>query len=298
MSVRSSKPSASREATPLTPSTAAYRLTHVLNAVCAAHGMDRFPVDVSTLAKDAHNVFHWRDPISEVRAESLGSFEGALYPNEARSKWLLLYNDALRSPGRIRFTQAHELGHYLLHRTKKDQFECTDDDMIDLEQDEVGMESQADSFASTLLMPLDDFRTQMGQASCLESLGECANRYGTSLTAATLRWLSYTDHPAVLVVHRDGYMLWAVPSKPALKAGAFFRTRSKTIEIPAMSVAANASIEREVAGTKIDTRIWFPRADGGQQLREMKIRADHYKFTISLLVLPRGCSVWEPRQSD
>ena len=297
MSVRSSKPSASPEA-PLTPSTAAYRLTHLLNAVCAVHGMDRFPVDVSMLAKDAHNVFHWRDPISEVRAESLGSFEGALYPNEARSKWLLLYNDELRSLGRIRFTQAHELGHYLLHRTKRDQFECTDDDMIDLEQDEVGMESQADSFASTLLMPLDDFRTQMGQAACLESLGECANRYGTSLTATTLRWLSYTEHPAVLVVHRDGYMLWAVPSKPALKAGAFFRTRTKTIEIPTTSLAGNDSVERDVVGTQTDTRIWFPRAENGQNLREMKIHADHYKFTISLLVLPKGCSVWEPRQDN
>ena len=45
----------------------------------------------------------------------------------------------------------------------------------------------ANVFAATLLMPLDDFRRQIGQRTrpTLDDIGGCANRYDVSLTAAT-----------------------------------------------------------------------------------------------------------------
>lgn len=280
----------------LCPSTAAYRLTHVLNAVCTAHVIDRFPVDVAGLAKETARIFHWDDPIAEVRTAAINRFEGALYPSEDRRRWLLLYNNALRSLGRIRFTQAHELGHYILHRWNRDCcFECSDADMIDLAQDEVDIESQADSFASTLLMPLDDFRKNLPDFATFESLGASAERYGVSLTAATLRWLGFTDQNAVLVVHRDGYILWAKSSKSALRSGAFFRSKSQILPIPPTSLAANPFVDRELHGVEVDAQLWFPHADAGSSLREMKISADNYDFVMTLLVLPRIASVWKPR---
>lgn len=291
-----SKPSGRAEDR-LAPSAAAYRLTHVLNTVCAAHGLDRFPVDVASLAKESARIFHWEDPITEVQAAAIRQFEGALYPSEDRRRWLLLYNDALRSAGRIRFTQAHELGHYLLHRLDRDRFQCSDADMIDLAQDEVDIESQADSFASTLLMPLDDFRRQLPGAATFESLAACAERYGVSLTAATLRWLSYTDQNAVLVVHRDGFILWATSSKPAMRSGAFFRSKSNVLPIPLTSLAANPFVERELHGVEVDAQLWFPYASGGTSLHEMKISADNYDFVMTLLVLPRHATVWTPKST-
>lgn len=281
----------------LSPSAAAYRLTHVLNTVCAAHPIDRFPIDVASLAKESARIFHWDDAITEVKAAAINRFEGALYPSEDRRRWLLLYNDALRSSGRIRFTQAHELGHYLLHRNDRDRFECSDTDMIDLAQDEVDIESQADSFASTLLMPLDDFRKQLTGSVSFESLAGASDRYGVSLTAAALRWLSYTDQNAVLVVHRDDFILWAKSSKPAMRAGAFYRTKRQPapIPIPVTSLAANPLIDRELLGVEADAQQWFPHADHGSSLQEMKISADHYDFVMTLLVLPRSVSVWKPR---
>lgn len=291
-----SKPS-ERAEDRLSPSTAAYRLTHVLNTVCAAHALDRFPVDVVNLAKECARIFHWGDPITDVRAAAITRFEGALYPSADRRRWLLLYNDALRSAGRIRFTQAHELGHYLLHRLDRDRFECSDADMIDLAQDEVDIESQADSFASTLLMPLDDFRKRLPSVATFESLAACAECYGVSLMAATLRWLSYTNQNAVLVVHRDGFILWANSSKPAMRSGAFFRTRNYVLPIPLTSLAANQLIARELKGVEADAQPWFPHAEAGTSLREMKICADSYDFVMTLLVLPRRASVWKPRSS-
>ncbi|WP_097065482.1 hypothetical protein [Nitrosovibrio sp. Nv4] len=40
--------------------------------------------------------------------------------------------------------------------------------------------------------------------------GHCANRYGTSFTAAALKWLELTDQAAVLAVARDGFIYWLI----------------------------------------------------------------------------------------
>lgn len=279
---------------PLTASRAAYKFTRVLDLFAAHHGTQRFPIDVVALAKDAANQFGGKDPITEVRAADIKRFEGALIPGEDRREWMLLYNDKIRSEGRIRFTQAHELGHYLLHRHKQESFSCAEKDVVNLESDEATIEAQADVFASTLLMPLNDFRDQMSGSADFDGIGSCASRYGVSLTAAALRWLRYTETQAVLVVHRDGFMRWAYSSAPALKNGAFYRTRSQTVPIPDTSLAANEGVDHERGGVEISARTWFPHAPADLSLREMKISANEYDSVMTLLVLPRGSSVWQP----
>lgn len=104
--------------------------------------------------------------------------------------------------------------------------------MIDITGNERTIESQADSFASTLLMPLDDFRAQVYGAASLEAISAAAERYGVSLTAAALRWIHHTDACAILVVHCDGFMRWASSSKSAYQGGAFFRSRREIVPIP------------------------------------------------------------------
>src|SRR3546814_15330429 len=83
-------------------------------------------------------------------------------------------------------------------------------------------------------MPLDDFRRQIDAKVRvdLDMISHCADRYRVSLIAAVLRWLSYTQKRAVLVVSRDGFILWARSSTPALKTGAFFRTSTGPLAIP------------------------------------------------------------------
>ena len=278
----------------LTASKAAYKFTRVLDLFATHHGTQRFPIDVVALAKDAANQFGGSDPITEVRAADIKRFEGALIPGADRREWMLLYNDKIRSEGRIRFTQAHELGHYLLHRHKQESFSCAEKDVVNLESDEATIEAQADVFASSLLMPLNDFRDQMSSSADFEGIATCANRYGVSLTAAALRWLRYTETQAVLVVHRDGFMRWAFSSTPAAKNGAFFRTRSKTIPIPDASLAANENVDHERIGVELPAQTWFPHAPTQLSVREMKISANEYDSVMTLLVLPRGCSVWQP----
>ncbi len=281
---------------PWSPQRAAIRLVRVTEAFSAAHGLPRFPVDVQPLALEAASIFGWDDPITEVQAAPIKSFEGALFPDDDRKKWLLLYNETLTSKGRVRFTQAHELGHYILHRLKREAFQCSDADMLRWSQDDKDMEAQADLFASYLLMPLDDYRQQVTGTVDLDVLAKCAERYGVSLTAAILKWLSYTDEKAVVLMSNDGFINWARSSEPAFHAGAFFKTSAGPIELPAGSLAADTSVRHDRTGTSLPANVWFRHADSRTPLREMKISADQYDSTITLLCLPRLAEAWPQRR--
>lgn len=187
-------------------------------------------------ALEAANIFNWTDRITEVKAAEIKGFEGALFPNDGKKEWLLLYNSGLKSQGRIRFTQAHELGHYILHRMLKESFQCSDKDMLNWSKDDLDFEAQADLFASYLLMPLNDYRKQLSATVDLEALSHCADRYGVSLTSAILKWLDYTEEKAVLVMSKDGFMDWAWSSDSARKAGAFFKTKKDVLSNGILSI--------------------------------------------------------------
>lgn len=283
---------------PYSPQRAANRLVRVTELYAEAHGVPRFPVDVRALALETARIFGWADPISEVREADIAGFEGALIPGDEKKEWLLLYSDAVTSPGRIRFTLAHELGHYILHRRGKGDLRCNHEDMLDWSEDERSIEAQADLFASYLLMPLDDFRRQVTATVDLDVLGTCAGRYGVSLTAAILKWLQCTDELVVLVMSNDGFINWASSSKRALKAGAFFRTRGKVIPLPAQSLAADTAVKHDRTGVEIPATVWFPHAAPHLRVREMKVDAGQYDAVLTLLRLPRGADLWPPREDS
>ena len=156
------------------PMAEANRISAMLNTVL---GADRFPVKVDELALEYSRQCFADSPIDKIRGEDLDGFDGLLAANKTRSKWLILYNSATPSEGRKRFTIAHEFGHYILHRHQQDRFECGDDDIETGDNDERDIEAEADLFASTLLMPLDDFRRQVdGQPVNFDLLGHCADR--------------------------------------------------------------------------------------------------------------------------
>lgn len=268
---------------PLSPQRWAYNLTHILNA---AFGADHFPIHVSAIAKEFSHQRFPDDPITMVKGASLPGFEGALYRAPAgKTGWGILYNSDITSTGRKNFTLAHEFGHYLLHRLiYPNGIECREQDIVRWDSEYAQIEHQANVFAATLLMPLDDFRRQIDDRSqpTLDDLGNCASRYDVSLIAATLRWLQYTRRRACLVVSRDGFVLWARSSDRAWKTRAFIKTANRPpVPVPDSSLAAcRESIEGSRAETDHDAGVWFP-----EPCRELVLFADQYDFTISLLHL-------------
>lgn len=276
-----------------TPPRAASKIIKVVETVFSAHGMPRFPLDVPAVAVEAHKIFGWSDPISKVEAANIDRFEGALFHNGDRTAWMLLYNNAIESPGRVRFTQAHELGHYVLHRLQYEGFQCGESDIL-VKPDEVNIESQADLFASFLLMPIDDFRRQIQGPVDLNILGQCAERYGVSLTAAVLKWLQFTDEQAIFVVSRDGFVDWAWSSESAYRAGAFIASKRSIVELQQGTLATDTTVRLEKEGREVAARAWFKYADPSLAVREMKVQLDKLDCVFSLVVLPKMSTVWPP----
>ena len=263
------------------PMAEANRISGMLNAVL---GPDRFPVKVDELAVEFSRQCFPDSPIDKVEGADLEDFDGLLKANKSRSKWLILYNSAVSSEGRKRFTIAHEFGHYLLHRHQQTEFSCGDEDIES--GDSRDIEAEADLFSSTLLMPLDDFRRQVdGQAISFDLLGHCADRYGVSLTAAALRWIEIAPKRAVLVASRDDHMLWAKSNEAAFKSGAYFPTRKNTIELPrsALAHSNNAWLSNQEQTTRAPA--WFYREPPSTTVTEMTRVAGQYDYTLTLLLM-------------
>lgn len=275
------------------PMAEANRISSMLNLVL---GTDRFPLKVDQVAMEYSRQCFADSPIDKVDGHDLEGFEGMLAANKTRTKWMILYNSEVNSEGRKRFTVAHEFGHYLLHRHQQDSFECGDDD-IETGDGKQNIETEADLFASTLLMPLDDFRRQIdGQSVNFDLLGQCADRYGVSLTAAALRWTEIAEKRVVLIASRDDHMLWAKANQAAFKSGAYFATRKRTIELPRGALAHSFNSESTTQTQSTEARCWFPREPSSMPLIEITRVAGQYDYTLTLLLMPDA--EWQKPQHD
>jgi len=263
------------------PARFANDISIILNAVL---GAERYPVDVKAIAKEYSQQCFPDDPITLTKGASLDGFDGALCRAPAGKKgWGIIYNSDISSPGRINFTLAHEFGHYLVHRQDfPDGIECSSQDMVRWDSEYGQIESQANDFAATLLMPLDDYRRQIDDATkpTLDNLSVCADRYGVSLIAVVLRWLQYTLRRACVVVSRDGFVLWARSSKKAWKTGKYIKTANRPpVPVPLTSLAANRNFITESKGSTFHREnVWFD-----EECEENVLFSDQYDFVISLI---------------
>jgi hypothetical protein len=273
----------------LQPRAEAIKLTRLWQAV---HG-HIYPIKAADLAMEWSRNVAPHEPIGDVLAQDLTGFEGGLFWLKKRAEWVVLYKPHETSRGRSNFTIAHEFGHYVLHRKLRAEFQCSEEDVLGQGAD---MERQADEFASYLLMPINDFREQVeGKRMTLDLMGACADRYGVSLTAAVLKWLTFTEQPAILVTARDGIILWWRASDSA-RNQALANVRSG-LEMPAGSIVSGLSSAMSLIDLRLGVDhgpgVWL--ADTG--VREMAILSDRYDMTISLLVFDKA-NVWHDEAPD
>lgn len=268
-----------------TPERWAYDLSTILTTVL---GKDRFPVDAAGLAKEYSQKTCPSDPIVSVEKVALNECEGALGPFPGRgSDWGIEYSDTIDSQGRVNFTIAHEFGHYLLHRLKyPNGVKCTAEDMAKWNSKYNQVENEANRFAASLLMPLDDFRKQIPETKKVDfgDLRKCAERYQVSLMAATLRWLSYTKIRALLVVSRDGFILWSRSSNPAFESGIYIKVEgvSPPNEVPDQSpIVSNPSEIGLADPVSHNSDVWL-----GKEVVEHAFISNRYDLGLSLLILP------------
>ena len=98
----------------------------------------------------------------------------------------------------------------------------------------------------------------------------------------------------MIVVSRDGYILWARSSEPALRSRAYFKPSNGPIEIPPASLPLNQQLLSEGAATlDHDANVWFK-----EPVREMTLMAEQYDFAISLLLLDDAVPRWCQAESE
>jgi hypothetical protein len=273
------------------PRRAANELTVLLRTVL---GEDRFPVDVEALALEVSR--NHEDPITAIKGIEIDGFDGMLRAGRKKPGWQILYNIQPIYRGRERHTLAHEFAHYLLHRRPltvdhyRDgelpdgfDFQCLPLQANNWKQAEKEREEEADTFASYLLMPIDDYRDQVNREEMSRSLlDHVTNRYGVSLVAAVRKWIEFTDTAAAMVVARDGYALWGRASTAAYNGGIFIRSG---MPIPHESIAARGAAAQPV---KTDRAVALPAgvwtfSRGSAPVRELTIFSERLGISVSLL---------------
>ena len=117
------------------------------------------------------------------------------------------------SRGRERFSIAHELGHWLLHRGSS--FRCrVDDPDLNLVANQP-RERQADDFASHLLLPSSMFNplVKRGGKTGFRELEDIAHTFDTSLLATALRLVKVDSLPVILACYSRNGLRWHLAAR-------------------------------------------------------------------------------------
>lgn len=247
-------------------------------------GEPRFPIKIAEIAKDyTQNVFP-RDPIVHVEGRNFkGKFEGALVRNED-GQWGIFYDDGHSSKGRVNFTLAHEMAHYLAHRhLRGETFYCSRREMWAWDTEYGRMEAEANNFAAFVLMPPDDFREQTLEfrTPTLADFELLRERYEVSLTAVVLNWLKSTSCRAMLVVSKDGFIDWSWGSAPLFKSGVYFKAKQITTPVPRASIAGLGS-SSGISEIRHPVGVWHP----DEPVFESVVFSEYHDMALSLLIYP------------
>lgn len=215
-----------------------------------------------------------------------GSSEGALVRNSDNpDEWGIFYNAKAR-PERQRFTLAHELGHFVLHRDSHASFNCDKESIYTGADTLKQIEREADEFASNLLMPGDLLRKRItGKRIDFHLLGELAKEFGVSLEAMSIRLIKFTEQRAVLVHWDYGYLKYQWRSQLAIKTRVRLRSTDDPQEPLPDTLAADEDIVQEWDGIEMPARNWCSSEPAGITLREMKHSYPGGNRVLSLLVL-------------
>jgi Zn-dependent peptidase ImmA (M78 family) len=123
-------------------------------------------------------------PDIELRNEPMQPNYSGYFRN-INGKWIIGVNK-LHHKNRQRYTLAHELGHYILHKDKNV-------DIVDTtffrNNESDSIEYMANEFAAKLLMPEDKVRDFVDKQR-IKNIGELAEKFGVSASAMKYRIIS------------------------------------------------------------------------------------------------------------
>ncbi|MGD0769925.1 MAG: ImmA/IrrE family metallo-endopeptidase [Tepidisphaeraceae bacterium] len=188
--------------------------------------------------------------------------------------------------GRKRFAIAHELGHWILHRTLSQILACTSEDMLSAYKTSAP-ELEASYFASALIMPEEFFSKRIeGTTPTAELLGELAQEFRTSLTATALRYVDLRDDYCALVVSENGKVKWWRESRDF--KGQFWIDPGTKLSSHTIAAGFFRGEPKPSGPEPVDLVAWLPDAAGidSETIMEEAIPMPRYGQVLSMLWLP------------
>ncbi len=189
------------------------------------------------------------------------SFDGRLSYHAGR--FLLLYNTRYNQWSRngehhpkVRFTIAHELGHYYLNHHREFLVRCREaiESFTEFESNKE-VERQADAFAAGLLMPkyLLAPHVNCEPDATMESIKNAASDFDVSLTSMLVRWTQLSHFPCATLCLRHGQIQWGFGAEAFRECG-LWRCKRGIAPISAdakrfFNVDSSCSAFREGVGT-------------------------------------------------
>jgi Zn-dependent peptidase ImmA (M78 family) len=142
-------------------------------------------------------------------------FDGLLEYDGGFHIYLNTHDNLSPDNSRVRFSFAHELGHYFIdeHRNALKKGKSLHKSFNQYLQRNI-VEKEADHFASSLLMPQQFFITDIGNKKfSIDILNTLKDKYKVSLTACALRFLEIDKYPIMLVYAENNQVKWKFCSK-------------------------------------------------------------------------------------
>lgn len=140
----------------------------------------------------------------EVHAHPFEGCEGVLLVTDKEQRILI---NSSKASTRNRYTIAHEIGHYSMHIPLEGTrvFNCSKDQVGSDRQVSEKEESEANYFASALLMPAQIFtKNRQFLNPSWDSLNQMATTHEVSLIAAATRYIDLTSESMWLIVVASG----------------------------------------------------------------------------------------------
>lgn len=157
-------------------------------------GVGSFPVPLPALAEQLSVL---------VQEASLENLEGCLV-TDGDTGGILLNSDC--PSRRRRFTLAHELGHYVLHRTQQHRFADQEKELFSFSS---RVEVEASAFASYLLMPPQLLPQAFGREVPSLALAEdVSERFDVSLMAVLKRLVRESNYLTVFICSSGNRVQW------------------------------------------------------------------------------------------
>src|SRR5262244_3129625 len=145
----------------------------------------------------------------KVTYEDLQGCDGILIRSKEVPRGIIAVRKDIRSPGRKRFTIAHEIGHFVLANQNEGAI-CKSRDIESWDRDAKDKERQADDFAAELLIPATVVAPRLSTTTpSLQRIEMIADECGTSLSAAAWRYCELTSEPCAVVWSEKGTISWS-----------------------------------------------------------------------------------------